>query len=263
MKNYIIYEITNKTNGKKYVGCHITKDINDTYMGSGKYLKNAILKYGIENFEKIILYFCDNEEEMLKKEREIVNEEIVNSKDYYNLTLGGGKTWYHINKTSLCRNKVMVKDKNNKTLKVSINDEKYLNGEYKSIMKDKILCKDNENNFYWIYQNDQRYLKSLIPINKGLILVKDREDKILLVSKDDERYLNGELKCYWTGKKHSEETKKKIGIKNSIKQKGEKNSQFGTCWIINENEKKCIKINNNMLDDYLLKGWKKGRKMNW
>ena len=45
----------------------------------------------------------------------------------------------------------------------------------------------------------------------------------------------------WVGKKHKEGTKQKIGKSNSIKQKGENNSQFGTCWITNGSENKKIK----------------------
>jgi hypothetical protein len=58
----------------------------------------------------------------------------------------------------------------------------------------------------------------------------------------------------WTGKKHKEESKKKIGEANSVKQKGEANSQFGTCWITNGIENKKVKKT-----DKLTEGWKFGR----
>ena len=60
----------------------------------------------------------------------------------------------------------------------------------------------------------------------------------------------------WTGKKHKEETKRKIGDKNSIKQLGEKNSQFGSFWITNGIENKKIKK-----DCIIPKDWIKGRKV--
>ena len=59
-----------------------------------------------------------------------------------------------------------------------------------------------------------------------------------------------------TGKSHSVETKRKIGEANSIKQKGENNSQFGKCWITNENESKRI-----MKGDQIPEGWRLGRKI--
>ena len=57
------------------------------------------------------------------------------------------------------------------------------------------------------------------------------------------------------GKKHSQETKDLIGLKNSIAQKGEKNSQFGTIWITNGI--KPIKIKK---DDVIPEGYIRGKK---
>ena len=86
---YTIYEITNKINNKKYIGKHITKNINDNYFGSGIAIKRALKKYGIKNFEKKILYILDNEAEMIAKEKELVNENIILDNNYYNISLGG------------------------------------------------------------------------------------------------------------------------------------------------------------------------------
>lgn len=58
----------------------------------------------------------------------------------------------------------------------------------------------------------------------------------------------------FTGKKHTEETKIKIGLVTSKAQKGEGNSQFGTCWITNGVDNKKHKKG-----EVLPKGWRLGR----
>jgi group I intron endonuclease len=51
-----IYLTTNLVNGKKYVGrCSKDSRWDSGYIGSGKLLKQAILKYGYENFKREIL----------------------------------------------------------------------------------------------------------------------------------------------------------------------------------------------------------------
>jgi group I intron endonuclease len=86
---YTIYQITNKLNGKIYIGKHQTENINDGYFGSGVALKEAIKKYGKECFEKEILFVFDTEVEMNDKERELITEDFVKRKDTYNLGVGG------------------------------------------------------------------------------------------------------------------------------------------------------------------------------
>ena len=109
MKPYI-YIIENKINGKKYLGQHQGTD--PEYMGSGKLLKRAQEKYGIENFSKTIIEYCDKS--MLSEREKYWGEyyNVVDNPNFYNLVTPGtggyneeavkanrkkaGKTWEEI-----------------------------------------------------------------------------------------------------------------------------------------------------------------------
>jgi hypothetical protein len=105
---FTIYRITNKLNGKTYIGSHKTRILDDGYMGSGTLLKRAIKKYGVDNFEKEVLHIFGTSKEMYAKEAELVTEDHLMDGNTYNLKVGGfggfdylnetGKNWNHSNR---------------------------------------------------------------------------------------------------------------------------------------------------------------------
>jgi hypothetical protein len=98
---YTVYRTTNKVNGKTYIGKHKTTDPYDDYLGSGKLLKRAIEKYGIQNFSKEVLFIFDNETDMNSKEKELVTI----SEDTYNLIEGGQGGFSYVNRNKLNKGK--------------------------------------------------------------------------------------------------------------------------------------------------------------
>lgn len=88
-KYHYLYKTINVKNDMFYVGIHSTNDLDDGYLGSGKYLKAAIKKYGVENFEKKILEFFDTREKLLEQERNLVNKEFILNPLCMNLHIGG------------------------------------------------------------------------------------------------------------------------------------------------------------------------------
>lgn len=90
---YYIYRIRNNVNGKTYIGQHKYKKLNDNYMGSGRLLKLAKKKYGMENFEKEILEFDIPTVELANDwEQMYILFERAKGKAEYNIADGGGGT---------------------------------------------------------------------------------------------------------------------------------------------------------------------------
>jgi group I intron endonuclease len=92
----VIYKTTNLVNNKIYIGKRIfnkDKFFRNKYYGSGKLLKEAINKYGLENFNREVLEEVDN---YLLEEREIYWIKFYNSTNLeigYNLTIGGNSKY--------------------------------------------------------------------------------------------------------------------------------------------------------------------------
>ena len=212
---YIIYKITNRVNNKIYIGKHKTDNLDDGYMGSGMLITRSIEKYGIDKFDKEILYIFDNEKQMNDMEKEIVNEDFLINENVYNLTIGGNGGFFYINS----------KDTSLSTRKGRLECDKVMLEKYGP---------------EW---------RVIIGKKGGLLGIKKTKE-------------NGNFKPIeprsFLGKKHTDETKKIIGSKNSIHQSGNKNSRYGTMWIYNLETMESKTINKN---DIIPPGWAPGRKM--
>lgn len=90
---FLVYKTINLIKGEYYIGIHITEDIEDDYLGSGKRLKHAIEKHGRDIFKKEILAVFDNPHDMFKMEEELVNEETLKDPLCLNLKVGGCGGW--------------------------------------------------------------------------------------------------------------------------------------------------------------------------
>lgn len=102
---YTVYKTTNCINGKTYIGKHKTRDLNDDYLGSGKMLKNAIKKYGKENFQKEILFVFNTEIEANQAEEMLVEM----GPQSYNLKRGGEGGFDYILANGLNDNREFMK----------------------------------------------------------------------------------------------------------------------------------------------------------
>lgn len=254
----IVYQITNTIDGKIYIGCHQTDDIDDGYMGSGTYLKRAMNKHGGENFNRIILENFDTSDEMFEKEKELANEEFVKRKDTYNIQVGGLKPVG-------TKGTATVKDKKGNFLQVDINDPRYLSGELVGATTGRITVKDKNGNALMVDKDDPRYLsgeyKYIFYEYKDYFTVKDIFGNYCSILPDEFKKNRQNYMGTWTGKRHNEESKKKIGKITSKAQKGKGNSQYGKCWIYNLILEESKKIKKDELNTWISKGWVKGRKM--
>lgn len=85
-----VYRIRNKVNGKTYIGQRkLILDKNwRQYMGSGKLIRAAIEKHGIENFNKELLAYAETPESLNVAEIDLMIRERSMGKSEYNLHIG-------------------------------------------------------------------------------------------------------------------------------------------------------------------------------
>ena len=178
---YYIYKITNLVNGKTYIGQHKYKKLNDRYMGSGKLIKLAIKKYGIENFKKDIIEFNIPTLELANDfEQMYILFERTKGKAEYNIADGGaGVHGYHPSEEQ--RHIISIKTKEGMTEEVR-----------KRLSESK---------------------KGQEPWNKGKKGVQVAWNKGIPCTEEQKKHLSELNKGnpgYWQEKRRSDETKNKI-----------------------------------------------------
>jgi len=217
-KYFYIYKIINLINNKIYIGQRSSKilhELDTKYMGSGKIIKRAINKHGIENFIKEIIEICESKEQL--NEREIYWIEFYQSRNPeigYNLTKGGGgvnglvcsdetrlklslaskgrPVWitgkHHSEETKI---KIGLAVKNRKIINPLMNKGKYnpMYGKHLSNEAKEKISIANKN-----ISDETRIKKSLAKKGKKF----SEEHKVKLRLSDDKRYKI--VKCPYCGK---------------------------------------------------------------
>jgi group I intron endonuclease len=215
----VIYKTTNLINEKIYIGKD--KKNNPKYLGSGILLNNAIKKYGRENFKKEIIQECKSLEELNESETFwILKLESYKREIGYNISFGGegGDT------ISNNPRKHEIGKKHSEQLrgKPSVMKGKNHSQETKEKLR---LTSSGENNGMFGKHHTEETKKILRIKHTGKHLSEETKHKISESNIGKEGPWKGkknEKHSEWMknnnpfkGKKHTNETKEKIGVKNS------------------------------------------------
>ncbi len=70
---WTIYRVHNNMTGDFYVGRHKTRNLRDSYLGSGNKIKALVKQYGRGYFHKEILAIYDNRADMVQAECDLID----------------------------------------------------------------------------------------------------------------------------------------------------------------------------------------------
>lgn len=190
-----IYKTTNLVNGKIYIGQKKSEKFLDRgYLGSGKYLHNALNKYGRENFCVELLEECDTKEILDEREKYYIQYYRNLNCAMYNIA-NGGEGGDVISKLS---------EEDRKLRKEKLSKNGYfsnLTSEQRQVIQAKAWKTRRKNG------NDKfsdEYRKKLSESHKGIKPTKSQLEKMVATRKAK-------------GYKHSDETKRRISESNSGK----------------------------------------------
>ena len=236
---YIIYKTTNLLNNKFYIGKHQCLTLEDGYLGSGRALKEAIAKYGKENFKREILFIFNNEADMNLKEKELVTLDLVSDPNCYNLTVGGegGPTFlgkHHSEQTKQLLHEKRLGKKTGPKSKEQLSRERE--------------ARYAKNGGKWFSEETINKLRQAA-LNNNISKSGKSKTKVIKRSKEEQNKARSEKLL---GHEVSLETRKKLSEKN----KGIKPSNTGKIQITNGIVNKYILLED--FSKYEIEGWIRG-----
>ena len=266
-----IYKTTNLINGKIYVGKKKSSVfLGETYLGSGKYLNNAVNKYGKDNFKVELIEWCNTLDEQNIKEKYWIQKFLEFGYSMYNISKGGdgGNTFWKANSTDVSMR--LNKLKNNSHFVncspeiLSISHKKgwetrRANGNDKFTEEQKFRMSIAHKG----KKLSKNVIKKIVEARKGYTHSEETRKKIAIANTG--KKLTEEVKLHisqakkgkgcgidnsFYGKKHSDETKQLIGSYN-------KKRFENKLWINNGEINK--RVNKSDLSLYLTQGYILGR----
>ena len=199
----VIYEIRNKINDKKYIGqttmklnrrCRWTEDSILSKYINNPYLINSIKKYGINNFERKILDFANNQEELDEKEEYYIQKyNTLDQTKGYNLKHGGSKGKYTQESKDKMSRSQKIYHKNNPNIQTGKNNPmygKHHRKETKKKIQKKLKGKNSST-----YRYDLEYITRDFLIKEYWISEHNMENRILEPNQKSLRTIAKENNC--------------------------------------------------------------------
>lgn len=229
----LVYKTINLINGREYVGSHITENLNDGYLGTGKLILRAIKKYGKENFKREILKDCESEKEARNEEENFIKLEKTLIPNGYNINPTGQSGFTgrkHSKKTKALISKInRIKLKDPKIRKkISENSKKQIGPKNSMYGKKQDTAKMKQRwidfQHPWIGKNHTDKSKQKMSLShQGKELSEEHKNNISLASKGENNGMYGrkhsaesleKMRQKKLGKKWTDEMKQKVSDKN-------------------------------------------------
>lgn len=220
-KFHFIYKTICLITGKYYYGRHSTDDLEDGYLGSGTHFTRSVRKHGKENHVRSIIEQLPDLASLKLREAEIVNQEMLKDEMCMNIALGGCGGWEHIKGRNLTSPAFL---------------------EYKNSGRAKLNLIAAGVHYLATTTHEDRRQRNLKTIEANPEAFKAWSNAGRLIAAAPEA-----------------NEKRKATFKQIGHMQGDKNSQYGSCWILKAEISK--KIKKDELEFYLVEGWVRGRKM--